>query len=85
MNRLPIVMIVALLAGTQAMSADGKGQSLSAKRHTVGQIIDCMKKRMSDDRSITYNAAAKVCKQQVLAQSEGPAAGRVVVADTREK
>jgi hypothetical protein len=85
MNRLPIALIVAAsLAGTHAMSADWNHQSYSARRQTAGQIIDCMKKRMSDDRSISYNQAAKVCKRQVLAQREGSSSAPLVAADTQK-
>jgi hypothetical protein len=84
MNRIPILITLSgtLITGTVAGAADWKGQSLSAKRQTVSQVIDCMKRRMSSDRAISYNEAAKVCKQQVLAQSEGPAAGPLVAVDT---
>ncbi len=86
MSRLPIAMIAAAsLAGTHAMSADWKPQAHSARHQTVGQIIDCMKKHMVVDRSISYNDAAKVCKQQVLAQREGSSPGPLVAADTTEK
>jgi hypothetical protein len=86
MNRLPVAIIVAAsLAGTLAMSADWKHQSYSARRQAVGQIFDCMKKRMSDDRSISYNQAAKVCKRQVLAQREASSAAALVAADTEKR
>lgn len=83
MNRLPLLIVCTgtLVAGS-AGATDWKGQSLSAKRQTVSQVIDCMKRRMSTDRAISYNEAAKVCKQQVLAQSEGATGGPLVAADT---
>ena len=84
MNRLPIMITItgALLAGTQAGATDWKGQSLSSKRQTVSQVIDCMKRRMSSDRAISYNEAAKVCKEQVLAQTGGTSSGPLVASDT---
>jgi hypothetical protein len=85
MNRIPLLISVtgALVAGSYAGATDWKAQSLSSKRQTVSQVIDCMKRRMSSDRAISYNEAAKVCKQQVLAQqNEGPRTVPLVAADT---
>ena len=88
MNRLALMIMMTgtLLAGSPALAADWKGRTLSAKRQAVSQIIDCMKKRMSSDRAISYNEAAKVCKQQVLAQgADSPSDPPLVAADTSEK
>lgn len=84
MNRLPILITLTgvVATGGHAGATDWKGQSLSAKRQAVGQVIDCMKRRMSSDRAISYNEAAKVCKQQVLAQSAGSTPAPLVAADT---
>lgn len=85
MNRLPMAVIVAVsFAGTCAMSADWNRQSYSVRRQTAGRILDCMRKRMSDDRVISYNQAAKVCKRQVLAQ-RGSSASSLVAADTEKR
>jgi hypothetical protein len=81
---LAIALGTAVLASTQASANDWKGQPLSTKRQVVAQVIDCMKKRMSGDRSISYNEAAKVCKNEVNRRFDN-AAGPLVAADTPGK
>lgn len=85
MNRVPVVIAVlgALLVGTHASAVDWKNQPLATKRQAAGMIIDCMRKRMSKDRSISYNEAAKVCKQEVAKQFQGAPSGPLVADDTK--
>jgi hypothetical protein len=83
MNRIPVViaMLGALLAGSQSSAVDLKNESLATKRLAANKVIDCMRKRMSKDRSISYNEAARVCKQEVTSQLDSP--GALVAADTK--
>lgn len=85
MNRVPVVIAVlgALLGGTHASAVDLKNQSFATKRQTAGMVIDCMRKRMSRDRSISYNEAAKVCKQEVAKQLQSAPSGPLVADDTK--
>ena len=85
MNRVPVVigMLGALLAGTQGSAVDWKNQSQATKRQAVSLVIDCMRKRMSKDRSISYNEAARVCKQEVARQFDSAPSGALVAADTK--
>ena len=85
MNRVPVVigMLGALLAGTQSSAVDWKNQSLANKRQGVSMVVDCMRKRMSKDRAISYNEAAKVCKQEVARQFDSAPPGALVAADTK--
>jgi hypothetical protein len=58
---------VALSVGVMpvgARAADVTSHAPSAKR----QLILCMTKRMSDSRSLSYNEATKLCKEQLAAQ-----------------
>jgi hypothetical protein len=82
MKRLSAVIATTgtLLAGMQAPAADWKNQSFAARRQTVIQVADCMKKRMARDRAISYNEAAKVCRDQVYRQLPGPPEGPLVAA-----
>jgi hypothetical protein len=84
MNRVPVViaMLGALLAGTQSSAVDFKNQSLSTKRQAAGMVIDCMRKRMSKDRSISYNQAARECKEEVARRFDNASSG-ALVADTK--
>jgi hypothetical protein len=85
MNRVPVVitMLGALLAGTQSSAVDFRHQSLATKRQAASMVIGCMRKRMSTDRSISYNAAARVCKEEVARQLDNPPARALVAADTK--
>jgi hypothetical protein len=83
LNRMMTVIAMAglLLVAAQAVAAD-PGQPALTRRQMVTQIIGCMKKRMSASRTISYNEAAKVCKDQ-LKQSDS--SGPLVAADTPAK
>jgi hypothetical protein len=80
MNRgvTAIAMAGLLLVAAQAVAIDG-GQPALTKRQMLTQVIGCMKKRMAASRTISYNDAAKVCKEQ-LKQSDN--SSRLVAADT---
>jgi peroxiredoxin family protein len=83
MNRA--VMFVALsgviLLDRQALAVDEAGQSKMSKRQMVTQVVSCMKKRMSADRSTSYNEAMKACKDQVNRENDALAAGDLVASD----
>jgi hypothetical protein len=82
---VPVVIAVlgALLAGTHASADNWKNQPPAAKRQAAGMVIDCMRKRMSRDRVISYNEAAKVCKLEVAKQFQSAPAEPLVAADTK--
>ena len=83
MKRLPLLIgLLSLLPIGTASAIDWKSQSFATKRQAASMIIDCMKKRMSHDRQISYNEAAKQCKQEVTKQFDA-AAGGPLVADTK--
>jgi ATP-dependent 26S proteasome regulatory subunit len=52
----------ALLMGGFAAAIEPANRSPAAKR----QILECMTRRMSADRAISYNEAMKACKDRVL-------------------
>ena len=87
MTRLAFSIAIgaAVLASAQACADGWKGQSLSTKRQAVAQVIDCMKKRMSSDRLISYNGAAKLCKDEVSRRFESASPGPLVAADSPAK
>jgi hypothetical protein len=66
MNRVLTAVGVAgvLLMGAQA-TADPKRQPPTARR----QLLDCMSQRMAADKALSYNEAAKRCKE--LTKSKG--------------
>jgi hypothetical protein len=64
---LRVIAVTSLmLAGTQALAADPAGHAKSSRR----QIVDCMIKRMSASRTVSFNDATKACKGQMKAQGE---------------
>jgi hypothetical protein len=84
MNRVPVMiaMMGALLVGTQSSAVDFKNQSRATKRQAAIMVIGCMRKRMSKDRYISYNEAARMCKQEVARQFDNASSG-ALVADTK--
>jgi hypothetical protein len=80
-----IVMGVLILVGAPAIAVDAIGQSTVSKHQTTVQVANCMRKRMSADKVISYNAAAKVCKNQVNIQSNNSASVAVVASDSAAK
>ena len=84
MNRMVTVIAMAgLLLVGGAGGCRGPGQPALTRRQMLTQVIGCMKKRMSASRTISYNEAAKVCKDQ-LKQSDSSSAP-LVAADTPAK
>jgi hypothetical protein len=67
MNRGLMLMATTciLLIGAQALAADPSSPSRISRR----QMADCMMKRMSADRALSYNDATKVCLDQLKLQN----------------
>jgi hypothetical protein len=80
MKRLPLILAcaTAVLASSLAFSSDWNAQPLSVKRQMASQMISCMKKRMYGDRLISYNEAAKRCRDEVQGQLEKATSGPLV-------
>jgi hypothetical protein len=55
-----------MLAGTQALAADPAGHAKSSRR----QSVNCIIKRMSASRTVSFNEATKACKDQMKAQGD---------------
>ena len=87
MNRvMPIIAITGVMfAGAQARAVDSPSQSTTSKRQMIVQIVDCMKKRMSADKSRSYNEAMKACKDQINRESDDLSSGALVASDARAK
>jgi hypothetical protein len=87
MNRVLTVtaMSGAIFAGAQALAVDSIRQPTMSKRQMIVQIVDCMKNRMSGNKTISYNEAAKACKDQISKQSNSSTSGALVASDTPAK
>ena len=70
-----------MFAETQSLAADSVAQQTMTKRQMFIKAVSCMKQRMSTDRGISYNAAAKACKDQISEQSGNLASGTLVASD----
>jgi hypothetical protein len=68
MNRTlaAIGMMGAVLVGAQAHAVNPTPQSTLNRR----QLMDCMTKQMSASRTISYNEATKVCRNQLKLQND---------------
>jgi hypothetical protein len=68
-----------ILLGSQALAVESMSQSKLDKRH----LVECMTKRMSNDRTLSYIAAGKACKDQLKLQSENAAGTPLQAGNTR--
>jgi hypothetical protein len=57
-------VLSAALVPLLAHAVDTPSHAPSPKR----QLVMCMTKRMTDSKTLSYNAAAKMCKEQLEAQ-----------------
>jgi len=74
MQRISVYAVIGgfVLAGAVAMGNTVMGDPALATNNTVARqaqyrraLADCMKKRMGASRTISYNDAAQVCKDQM--------------------
>jgi hypothetical protein len=70
---------VVILLSAQALAVESMSQSKIDRRH----MVQCMTKRMMSDRTLSYNAAARVCKDDLKAQNGLVAAGAPLQAVNR--
>ena len=87
MNLTPAIATIAIMmfAETQSIAADTVAQQTMSKRQMFIKTVSCMKQRMSTDRSISYNSAAKACKEQISRQSGDLPSGTLVASDDLRK
>jgi hypothetical protein len=67
-----LAMTSAAFPATPALAASGRPPA-TAKHQTIAKTIDCMRKRMSIDKAVSYNAAAKICGDQIRKQRDASA------------
>jgi hypothetical protein len=75
----------ALIVGAQALAVDSIDHSTMSKRRMTVQIVGCMRKQMSASKSISYNEAAKVCRDLISNPSNNSSSGALVASDTLAK
>jgi hypothetical protein len=70
---------VAMLLAPLVAAADTASGAPISKREAVVQVVKCMRRRMAADRMLSYNQAAKDCKEFVL--NGGSASPPLVASD----
>jgi hypothetical protein len=87
MNRVvPVLVLIGVIfVGTQAHAVDSTSQSTMSKRQMIVQMVGCMRKRMSANKSRSYNEAMKACKDQINKESDDLPSGALVASDTPAK
>ena len=80
-----IAMTCVMLVGARALAADSVTQSTMSKRQLIAQMVGCVRKQMSARKTISYNEAMKVCRDQVNNQSDSSAARTLVASHTLAK
>ena len=77
-----IVMTCVILVGARALAADSATQSTMSKRQMIARMVGCVRKQMLARKTISYNEAMKVCRDQINNQSDSPAARALVASHT---
>jgi hypothetical protein len=80
-----IALTGVIFVGTQALAVDSTSQPTMSKRQMFAQMVGCMRKRMSANKSSSYNDALKACKGQINKQSDNLSSGALVASDTPAK
>jgi hypothetical protein len=80
-----IALTGAIFVGTQALAVDSTSPPTMSKRQIIVLTVGCMRKRMSTDKSSSYNAAMKACKDQINKESDNVPPGTLVASDTPAK
>jgi hypothetical protein len=56
---------------------------MTVKQQMIAKTIDCMRKRMSIDKGVSYNAAAKICNDQIRKQRDPSTPAALVASSTK--
>jgi hypothetical protein len=64
-----LAMTSVAFAGPQA-HVDAVRRPTMSKHEMIAKTVGCMRKRMSIDRAVSYNEAAKMCKAQISKQRD---------------
>ncbi len=86
MNSLSTVIVItgAIFVGQQSLAGDLVTPPGMSKRQMISLVLDCMKKRMSADRAISYHDAAKACKEDIK-RDDNPSSSTLVASDSQAK
>lgn len=65
--------------------ADSTVQPTMSKHQMVVQMVDCVKKRMSADKSHSYAEAMKACKDEMKKEGDELPTGALVASEAQPK
>jgi hypothetical protein len=87
MNRVltMITMTCAMFTGAPALAADSVRPPTMTQRQMIVQTVSCMRKRMSASKTISYNEAAKACKDQLDKRRDNSRSRTLVASDAPAK
>ena len=77
---LMLSCVMTMLNASAAFSQEPQSPSLSVKR----QMVACMNKSMSANRTLSYNDAQKDCKDRVLANGQNGMGKRALAANAAD-
>jgi hypothetical protein len=77
---LTLGCVMAMVNGSAAFSEEPQSPPLSPKR----QMVACMTKSMSANRTLSYNDAQKDCKERVLASGQSGIGKRALAANAAD-
>jgi hypothetical protein len=80
-----IALVGVIVVCPWAIGAEPTGQPKSSQHQIIVQVVGCMRKRMSANKSSSYNEAKKVCKDQIDKESGSLPSGALVASATPAK
>ena len=80
-----IALTGAICAGTQSLAVDSPDVSRTSKRQMIVQMVGCVRKRISANKSGSYNDALRACKKEQAKESDKLPSGALVASDTPAK
>jgi hypothetical protein len=82
---MTIALTSAIFIGAQALAVDSASQPTMSKHQMIAQMLGCMRKRMSANKSSSYQDSMKACKEQINKQSDNLPSVPPAASDTRGK
>jgi hypothetical protein len=73
-----VTMACAMFTGASALAIGAPISPTTTKHQMIVQMENCMKTRMSASKTIWYNEAAKICKDQIDKQRDNSTSGALV-------
>jgi hypothetical protein len=79
-----LAMTSVAFTGARALAVSERPPTMTRHQMMV-KMIDCMRRQMSIDRVVSYNEAAKTCRDQISKQRDKSAPGALVASGNSTK